>query len=373
MTVLTRSGLGAVLVTVVLFVLGAWWGYEELFVAATGLGAVVIVGVILARRRPRTRVERRLNTVRVARGDVLRVSYRVRNDTAHRSARATVLDRLDGAEIEVEVEPVDAGDIDIIDGSLPTRRRGVFDLGPLDIQRIDPFALAIGRWRADRRGTEAQKVTVHPKVYELVGPQGTARVVENETVVRRAAADPLSGFISMREYVAGDDPRMIHWLTTARTGTIMVREHIEVRRPEFTIVVDAGTKVASAPDFEEMVDAAATLAVHALRTGLDVVVRTTDPANAGRPTPIASEADVLDLLTPVGRSKAPLGVASLFRTGFDRTSVVMITGPNGPTTRLSVHDRMTTVRVGDGARSGPGVAIAAQDAPDFVRLWRGWS
>jgi uncharacterized protein (DUF58 family) len=284
-----------------------------------------------------------------------------------------VLDRLDGAEVEVDVEPVDAGDVHVIDASLPTRRRGVFDLGPLDIERIDPFALAVGRWRGDREQGDLQQITVHPKVYELVGPQGTARVVENETVVRRAAADPLSGFISMREYVAGDDPRMIHWLTTARTGTIMVREHIEVRRPEFTIVVDAGTKVARPPDFEEMVDAAATLAVHALRTGLDVIVRTTDPENSGRPAPIMSDADVLDLLTPVAQVRAPLAVASLFRTGFDRTSVVMITGPDGPTTRLSVHDRMTTVRVGQGARSGPGISIAAEDAPDFVRQWRGWS
>ena len=64
--------------------------------------------------------------------------------------------------------------------------------------------------------------------------------------------------------------------TTARTGTLMVREHVEVRRPEFTIVLDTAPMAGGPDDFEEAVDVAATLAVHAIRTGLDVVVRTTD-------------------------------------------------------------------------------------------------
>jgi uncharacterized protein (DUF58 family) len=208
----------------------------------------------------------------------------------------------------------------------------------------------------------------------MMGPQGSSRVIENESIVRRATTDPMSGFVSMREYVAGDDPRMIHWPTTARTGTLMVREHVEVRRPEFTIVVDAVADVASEEDFEEMVDVAATLAVHALRTGLDVVVRTTNREHAGRPTPLITEADVLDLLTPVRQTDIePLAVGALFTQGFDHTSVLLVTGPKGPSTRLSTNDQMITIRIGDGARSGAGIGVAAQDAPDFVSRWRSWS
>lgn len=370
---LTRSGLGAVLVSVILFASGLWWNYEELIVAAVGIAAVVVLAVIVARRRLRARVERRLQNVRVPRGEPVRVKYRIRNDTRHRSGRATLLDRMDAAVVEVPVRPVDGGEVDVIDATIPTRRRGIFELGPLDVQKVDPFFLAVGRWRSDQ-GEGPHKVTVHPKIYELVGPQGSSRVMENESIVRRAAADPLSGFVSMREYVAGDDPRMIHWPTTARTGTLMVREHIEVRRPEFTIVVDTSTVVGSATDFEEIIDVAATLAVHALRTGLDVVVRTTDPANAGRERPIGTEAEVLDLLTPVHQvDEGALHVAALFGKGFDHTSVVMLTGPDGPTTRLSARDRMTTVRVGEGARSGLGISVAAADAREFVQRWRAWS
>ncbi|MFW2335245.1 DUF58 domain-containing protein [Ilumatobacter sp.] len=371
---LTRSGLGAVLVAAILAVLGLWWSYEELVVTAVGIAIVVLLAIIVARRPLRAQVERRIRTIRVPRGDPVRVTYRVRNDTTHRSGRATLLDRCDGAEVHVAIDPVQPGDIADLPASLPTRRRGVFKLGPLDIQKVDPFFLAVGRWRNDADDDHLQTVTVHPKVYELLGPQGSSRVVENESIVRRAAADPLSGFVSMREYVAGDDPRLIHWPTTARTGTLMVREHVEVRRPEFTVVVDAGVAVGSEDDFEEIVDVAATVAVHALRTGLDVVVRTTNPEHAGRSSPLRAEADVLDLLTPVRQvATDAMHVAALFSDGFDHTSVLMITGPNGPTTRVSANDAMITIRIGEEARPGGGIAVAAKDAPDFVQRWRAWS
>ena len=371
---LTRSGLGAVLVAVILAVLGLWWNFEELVVAALGIGLVVLLAILIARRPLRARVERRIRTLRVPRGDPVQVTYRVRNDTPHRSGRATLLDRCDGADVEVTIDPVGPGDVNDILSTLPTRRRGVFELGPLDIQKVDPFFLAAGRWRNDQDADRLETVTVHPKVYELLGPQGSSRVVENESIVRRAAADPLSGFVSMREYVAGDDPRMIHWPTTARTGTLMVREHVEVRRPEFTIVVDAGAAVGTEDDFEEIVDVAATLGVHALRTGLDVVVRTTNPDHAGRPSPLAYEAEVLDLLTPVRQIESgTMHVAALFANGFDHTSVLLVTGPDGPTTRVSSNDQMITIRVGDGARAGGAIAVAAKDAPDFVQRWRAWS
>ena len=147
----------------------------------------------------------------------------------------------------------------------------------------------------------------------------------------------MSGFVSMREYVDGDDPRMIHWPTTARAAPT-IREHVEVRRPEFTIVLDTAATAGGADDFEEGVDVVATLAVHAIRTGLDVVVRTTDRDHPGRPIPLVSDAQVLDLLTPVQQSEPTslLPVSALFAGGFDQSSVVFVTGPDRPVE--SFHD-----------------------------------
>ncbi len=368
---LTKSGLGAVLTATVLAVVGWWWNYEEVVVAAFAIGAVLLTAIWVSQRPLRAVVTRRLRAVRVPRGDAIVVEYRVRNSTRFRSGRATIIDRCDEAEARVEVAPVASNTENTVTGSIPTRRRGVFDVGPFEIERVDPFWLTVGR----RRDTVRTSVIIHPKVYDLVGPHGAVRVVENESVLRRATSDPMSGFVSMREYVAGDDPRMIHWPTTARTGTLMVREHVEVRRPEFTVVLDTSPSAGTPDDFEEAVDVAATLAVHAIRTGLDVVVRTTDSNHAGRPTPLVTDASVLDLLTPVQQSDPHtlLPVAALFTGGFDQTSVVFVTGPTGPSSRFATSERMSVVRIGDGAIGGLGIVLAATDAQEFVRRWRAWS
>lgn len=368
---LTRSGLGAVLAGLVLGVTGWWWNYEELVIGAVAIGALLLLAIWVSQRPLRATVARRLVAVRVPRGDPILVDYRLRNATRFRSGRATIIDRCDDAVSRVDVPPLAPGTETTVRGVIPTRRRGLFGVGPLDIERVDPFWLSVGR----RRDDAPASVIVHPKVYDLVGPQGAVRVVENESVLRRATADPLSGFVSMREYVSGDDPRMIHWPTTARTGTLMVREHVEVRRPEFTLVLDTSPTVATPEDFEEAVDVVATLAVHAIRTGLDVVVRTTDRELAGRPTPLVTDAAVLDLLTPVPQSALHdlLPIGALFTGGFDHTSVVFVTGPTGPSSRFAHTERMAIVRIGEGATDGLGIALAARDAREFVRRWRAWA
>ena len=48
--------------------------------------------------------------------------------------------------------------------------------------------------------------------------------------------------------LVGDDPRLVHWPTSARMGTLMIREHVELRRPEFTVLLDAADSVADAED-----------------------------------------------------------------------------------------------------------------------------
>jgi uncharacterized protein (DUF58 family) len=368
--VLTRSGLGTVLVGLTLAVLGVWWGYEELVVAAFGVGGVVIASTWVARSRPRARVTRRLASVRVARGDPIEVRYRLRNDGRRSSARSTLIDTCDTAEVRIDAEPVPANSVVHVTGRIPTRRRGIFDVGPLRVERIDPLWLAVGTWR----DTDVSTVIVHPKVYPLVGPTGDVRIVESDSVLLRLAADPLAGFVSMREYVPGDDPRLIHWPTTARMGALMVREHVEVRRPEFTIVLDTGDRPERPDDFEERVDVTATLAVHAIQSGFEVVVRTTSRAHAGSPMAVTDEAAVLDLLTPVQPSHGDdlASAAELFAATDSDTSVVVITGPNGPSADFTRFERLVLIRIGVGATAHEGVALAATDAPEFVERWRTW-
>jgi len=369
-SLLTRSGLGAAVVAVLAGMLGWWWRYEELVVLAGGLTAAVVVATWSARVGGSARIIRRVATPRVARGDDLRMSYRVSNRGRRRTATATIADRCDDAVVRTAVPVVTAdGEIDL-PAHIPTRRRGVHQLGPWTLERRDPFGLALGRRTSDATST----ILVHPRVHPLSGPQGSMHAAEADSAVRRVASDPLSGFVSLREYVPGDDPRLIHWPTTARLGTLMLREHVEIRRPEFTVVVDACDAVATADDFEEVVDVAASIAVHAIRSGIDVTVRTTAPDHRGTRHPIDHEPEVLDRLTPVGQVAAGVAIplSELFAGGLDHTSIVMVTGPHGPASRLARSDAVSVVRIGHGAEAVPGIALAADDAATFAARWRPW-
>ena len=84
---LTRSGLGAVLAGVVLAVVGAWWNYEEVVIAAAAIGALLLVAVWVSQRPLRATITRRLVSVRVPRGDPIPVTYRLRNATRFRSGQ----------------------------------------------------------------------------------------------------------------------------------------------------------------------------------------------------------------------------------------------------------------------------------------------
>ncbi len=367
---LTRSGVGALVAAVLFGGCGWWWHYEELIGLAAGIGGLVLMAVWASRRTFRVSIRRRLANPRVARGDPIRLVYRVVNDGRHRSGRAVIRDHCADAAISVTVEPLGTQVAVDLPAEIPTRRRGIFDIGPWSIDRLDPLGLAIGH----REGDSTATVIVHPRVYDLLGPHGSMNTVEAESLLRRTASDPLSGFVSLREYVAGDDPRLIHWPTTARTGALMIKEHVELRRPEFTVVLDTADHVGTPDDFEEAVDVAASIAVHAVRSGLNVVVRTTSRECPGHPIPQSSESQVVDLLTPVQQASGSdlLSVAALFRGGLDSAAIVFITGPDGPSSRLASSDQMLTVRIGEGAQAGPGIALAVGDAREFTQRWKPW-
>lgn len=390
---LTRSGLGVAVTAVTLAVCGWWWGYTELVAVAAALATAVGLAVWSARTSVRTVVERTVASPRIARGDPIRATYRVTNPSRRRSAAMTLVESLTPAapptsdhpdgppapaqivtaaatEVRVELPAVDGRERAELLGLVPTVRRGNFTVGPWSIERVDPFGLAVG----SRTGEQTTPVIVHPRIHQLRGPYGAMHTVEDEAVIRRAASDPLSGFVSLREYVDGDDPRLIHWPTSARMGTLMLREHVELRRPEFTVVLDCAARVATPDDFEEMVDVAASIAVHALRSGVNVSLKTTSRHHPGAMRPIDRETRILDLLTPVGQvdDAHHMSLVEIFHAGVDHTMIVFVTGPEGPSTMFRHTDRLSTVRIGDGAAVAPGIVLAADDAVTFAERWRPW-
>ena len=368
---LTKSGLGLAIAALILAVCGVWWRYEELVVVAAAAVVALVIALWTSRIGHQARIQRSIPAPRVSRGDPIRTIYRATNNSRRRTVAASIVDRCDGVEVRVVLPAIGRDDRIEVVGIIPTRRRGVHPVGPWRLERVDALGLAIGSRTSDDVGT----VLVHPRVHQLQGPYGAMHTVEDEAIIRRLASDPMSGFVSLREYVEGDDPRLIHWPTSARMGTLMIREHVELRRPEFTVVLDAADTVATEDDFEEMVDVAASVAVHALRSGVDVRLRTTAREFPGAARPLERTTQVLDLLTPVKQVGvgALMSLPEIFRSGLDHTAIVFVTGPRGPSSTFSHTDRLSVIRIGRGAAVSTGVMLAAEDALEFVQRWKPWS
>ena len=103
-----------------------------------------------------------------------------------------------------------------------------------------------------------------------------------------------------------------------------------------------------------------------------VLLRSTAPDFPGSAGPLERETQVLDLLAPVTRAEAVAPLASIFRRGLDHTTIVFVTGPDGPSSTFTTSEHLSVVRIGQGAVAGPGIALAAADALEFVQRWRPW-
>lgn len=364
----TKSGFGALIAATVTLLCGWWWNYAELVALGGAVIALLASALIVVRTRQPTRVERVLANPRVPRGLDLQVDYRLHNPTRRRSPPVEIIDELDDTTTTTPVPSLAQHERLTLTAFMPTTRRGIFTAGPGSIERIDPFGLTVGR----RQELGEAEVIVHPRVHAIDGPFGKLHTAADDAITRSIASDPLSGFVSLREYVEGDDPRLIHWPTTARTGTLMLREHVELRRPEFTVIVDASTNAATPTDFEEMVDVAASLAVHALRTGIDVRVRTTNPEFHGTPLAIERDTEVLDFLTPVTQTSADhnLALAQLLDPGQRIGRVAFVTGPDGPSSTTGHDENVSVIRIGKGAAAADGIASATETAAEFAQGWR---
>ncbi|MCL2850123.1 MAG: DUF58 domain-containing protein, partial [Micrococcales bacterium] len=134
-------------------------------------------------------------------------------------------------------------------------------VGPVTVRRGDPLGL-ISR---ERTFADIHELLVHPRIVSLADVRaGLLRDLEGQAT--RDLSDADLSFHALREYAPGDDRRMIHWRTSARTGRLMVRQFEDTRRTRTTIALATNDADYADPDeFEMAVSVAASLALHVLR------------------------------------------------------------------------------------------------------------
>jgi uncharacterized protein (DUF58 family) len=150
-------------------------------------------------------------------------------------------------------------------------RRGRYRFSGFRLSTKFPFAL----FRKSRRVEEEGEVIVLPEVYPLeVPPPPLAGDSGERAVGRRARRGEFHG---LREFRDGDDPRDVHWRSTARIGRPMVREHEDEPARRVTVFLDNALPGGPACEEGEQLDGleravslVASLAAHYLERGVSV-------------------------------------------------------------------------------------------------------
>jgi uncharacterized protein (DUF58 family) len=196
-----------------------------------------------------------------------------------------VVDRIGSRPHEIPVPLLRAGGSRTIHYPVPTGRRGRLALGPLSVERRDPFGL----FRRAQPHRDGSVLWVHPRVHPCFPvPVGTVPDFEGKADLSKKGS---TWFASLREYVPGDDPRWIHWRSTARTGQLIVRESVDTMEPTVTVVLDTRASVLDPDAFEHAVEVAASVAQGTVDSGRPARVRV-----VGEDGPAVAAAGALSLL-----------------------------------------------------------------------------
>ncbi|MGR6916527.1 DUF58 domain-containing protein [[Actinomadura] parvosata] len=345
--VLTPLGWGTLAGAVVLYAAGFALGYPEPVVLATGAVLALATALAWTAPKPRLEVHREVTPLKVPRGDAAVAVLNVTNLGGRSLSGLRAQDRIGPSEHTIDLPRLPKGAARTVSYPLPTGTRGEIPVGPLVLVRADPFGLT----RRIREYGLPATLLVRPRTVPLpVPPSGKAHHLEGPASDNAPAGTVT--FHTLREYVVGDDLRHIHWRSSARTGTLMVRQLIDASLPTTTVLLDTRTLT------EPAVDAAASAAVAAARAGFPVRVLTGEGPVADTKTDADSVLDRLALVRP-GTS----GVTEALRMARGGGSLVLVTGDPAEAGRVAGarrrFDRVICVYVGPApAPPGPpGVTV----------------
>jgi uncharacterized protein (DUF58 family) len=371
----TRFGIGAAAAGLALAA-GGWMArWPAVVVLGAGLLALVVGSIGLVLRRPRLALDRALDPPRVEKGTPANAVVHVTNLAGRPVGPLAIEQRVGDAPIRAVLPRLRRGEQSLHTYRLPTSRRGVYDIGPVEIPRGDPFGLC----RAVQRLGAPQRVAVHPRLLSLHRlPTGLSHHLEGPS--SDASPQGTTTFHRLREYVVGDDLRTVHWPSTAHAGKLVVRHNVDTAQPYTVVLMDLDPGRYSAETFEEAIDVTASLVVSMATGQAPVQLRLTNGDRLGGSSG-RDPAQLVDYLTevrpePVGSLDSQLLLLRRDRGG---SALVVVTGRLSVTSLPTIaalrrrFDRVivaTLVARPTRLPVYPGVTIvAAASAPELARTW----
>jgi uncharacterized protein (DUF58 family) len=204
---------------------------------------------------------------------------------------------------------------------VPTIKRGVLKVGPVRTVRADPMGLV----RRELVWTDTAELFIHPRTISIPSTS-TGFIRDLEGNPTRDLSNSDVSFHALREYTPGDERRYIHWKSTAKTGTYMVRQFEETRRSHLVIALSLSTAdYATDEEFEMAVSVAGSLGARAIRDArtVSVVVSERTPEFAKQKVLAVQQLNtltrtrLLDDLAIVEHSASAIGIRDVARVTAD--------------------------------------------------------
>ncbi len=259
---------------VVVVVLGALLGFPDITRAGVLIACLPVLAVIVGWRPvPPLVLQRRVDPVLVAPEHEALVELSLRGRGNRLSPLQIAEDEIDpllGPRPRFLLPRMDPGERHTVRYRVSSTVRGAHRLGPLRLERRDPFGMTAAHIALPGDG----QLIVLPRI-EALGPDrvhggGLGREGQVPHMVALHGDDD----VSIRAYRDGDDLRRVHWPTTAHRGELMVRQEDRPARRRAVLLLDPRESAyqGAAEAFEWAVRAVASVAVHLAEDGYAVHV-----------------------------------------------------------------------------------------------------
>ncbi|MBK5307532.1 MAG: DUF58 domain-containing protein [Frankiaceae bacterium] len=310
--------------------------------ALGGAGATLVVVLVVAGlRRVQVTLSIERRDMRVVRGRP--ASVRLKVDVPRRRAGLRLVEGdINRPLSSVRLPKRRADGWTAVAAPIDTSRRGHWVAGPYTVVQGDAWGVVrrvVGR-------ADAGTVTVHPRTHRVRRSVLASNLAgESESASRRMGDEH---FFALREYVLGDEPRTVHWRSSARAGRLMVRQQVAAATTGTTIVLDTDLTAyrsdgqygvaADVERFEVAVEVAASVAcAQAAAEQVHLVVATGGSSvTSAAPGATGALLDVLAVVQPV----APVSASPQELPGIVRRTrcarVVLVSGSPGQKTLNSL-------------------------------------
>ncbi|WP_240792187.1 MULTISPECIES: DUF58 domain-containing protein [unclassified Salinibacterium] len=326
--VVTPLGWSLAIVTVAAFVFGHVLRWPELLAVAYSALVLVLIAVIYLVGRNAFTIELSIPHSRVVVGDPASARLTIDNPSRRRAFGVKAEVPIGPGLAEFALPGLSSGERFEHKFAIPTARRGRLPVGPVRTVRADPIGLV----RREISWTDVHELYVHPRT-TAIPSTSTGMIRDLEGNPTRDVTNSDVSFHALREYAPGDERRYIHWKSTAKTGTHMVRQFEETRRSHLVIALSLAERdYANDEEFEMAVSVAGSLGIRAIRDvrNISVVVGATTPEFAKqkvfavRSLSTLNPGRLLDDLALVERDAASLGLVDIARVAADQVAGVSV-------------------------------------------------